>query len=80
MVGLLLSVLQGISSSRYLLAESSTDVVPISSPLMPDLGSGRKTEKKGVASKPLKVQAIKKDVRQVCFLFHILFIRFMKVP
>ncbi|KAM0951958.1 putative ribosomal protein L22/L17 [Dioscorea sansibarensis] len=54
----------GIFSSRYLLAESSTDVVPISSPLMPDLGSGRKTEKKGVASKPLKVQAIKKDIRQ----------------
>ncbi|KAM0951959.1 hypothetical protein DsansV1_C03g0031361 [Dioscorea sansibarensis] len=48
----------GIFSSSYLLAESGTDVVPISSPLMPDLGSGLKTEKQGVASKPLRVQAI----------------------
>ncbi|KAJ0982604.1 hypothetical protein J5N97_010859 [Dioscorea zingiberensis] len=54
----------GIFSSRYLLAQSATDVVPISSPLIPDLGSGQKTEKKGVAAKPSKVQAIKKDIKQ----------------
>lgn len=40
-------------------------MVPISSPLTPLMGEAMKAEKKGVVSKPLTVQAIKKDIRQV---------------
>ncbi|WOL18453.1 hypothetical protein Cni_G27248 [Canna indica] len=52
-----------ISSSRSFNAED-TSIVPISSPLTPLMGDSLKTEKKGGLSKPLKVQAIKKDIRQ----------------
>ncbi|XP_017701621.1 50S ribosomal protein L22, chloroplastic-like [Phoenix dactylifera] len=54
----------GIFSSRNLLAEVYANMVPISSPLTPVMGDGGKTEKKTVASKPLRVQAVKKDIRQ----------------
>ncbi|XP_021904739.1 uncharacterized protein LOC110819740 [Carica papaya] len=54
----------GISSSRKLLAASSEET-PIPSPLMPvlALGSGKAEEQK-TASKPSKVQAILKDIKQ----------------
>jgi hypothetical protein len=40
-------------------------MVPISSPLTPPLGDGEETDKKGAVVKRLKVQAIKKDIKQV---------------
>nr|CAD1834525.1 unnamed protein product [Ananas comosus var. bracteatus] len=53
-----------ISTTRSLLAGEETNMVPISSPLTPLMGEAMKAEKKGVVSKPLTVQAIKKDIRQ----------------
>jgi hypothetical protein len=40
-------------------------MVPVSSPLTPPLGDGEQTDKKGAIVKRLKVQAIKKDIKQV---------------
>jgi len=40
-------------------------MVPISSPLTPPLGDGEETDKKGAVVKRLKVQSIKKDIKQV---------------
>jgi large subunit ribosomal protein L22 len=40
-------------------------MVPISSPLTPPLGGSEETDKKGAMVKRLKVQAIKKDIKQV---------------
>ncbi|XP_038980803.1 LOW QUALITY PROTEIN: 50S ribosomal protein L22-like [Phoenix dactylifera] len=54
----------GIFSSKNLLAEEDASMVPISSPLTPIMGDGGKTEKKSAVSKPLRVQAVKKDIRQ----------------
>ncbi|CAL9090763.1 unnamed protein product [Musa acuminata var. zebrina] len=53
-----------ISSSRKLFAEEDANIVPISSPLTPLMGDPMKTGKKDALSKPLRVQAIKKDIRQ----------------
>ncbi|KAK1322661.1 hypothetical protein QJS10_CPA02g01151 [Acorus calamus] len=54
----------GISSSRNMLSKSD-DLVPVSSPLTPVLPSdGGKTEGQTVVSKPSKVQAILKKIRQ----------------
>ncbi|XP_078442702.1 uncharacterized protein LOC144712331 [Wolffia australiana] len=56
----------GIFSSRALLAEADTDMAPISSPLVPSLGpvsssgKGQSTS----TSKPSRVQAVKKGIRQ----------------
>ncbi|RCV42273.1 hypothetical protein SETIT_9G203600v2 [Setaria italica] len=52
----------GISTTRNLLADDA--MVPISSPLTPPLGDGEETDKKGAVVKRLKVQAIKKDIKQ----------------
>lgn len=54
-----------ISSSRTLLADSTSDATPISSPLIPAIGppSG-KAESQAVVSKPDKVQAVLKGVKQ----------------
>ena len=54
---------QGISTTRNLLADDA--MVPISSPLTPPLGDSEETDKKGAVVKRLKVQAIKKDIKQV---------------
>ncbi|KAL6839453.1 hypothetical protein ACP4OV_030723 [Aristida adscensionis] len=54
---------RGISSTRNLLA-SDDAMVPISSPLTPPLGDNEETDKKGAVVKRLKVQAIKKDIKQ----------------
>ncbi|XP_077227201.1 uncharacterized protein LOC143860440 [Tasmannia lanceolata] len=57
----------GISSSRKLLAESSSDakVTPVPSPLTPVLALNTgKTEDQAVVSKPSKVQAILKGIKQ----------------
>ena len=40
-------------------------MVPISSPLTTPLGDAEETNKKGAVVKRLKVQAIKKDIKQV---------------
>ncbi|CAL9043340.1 uncharacterized protein LOC135648909 [Musa acuminata AAA Group] len=53
-----------ISSSRKLFAEEDANIVPISSPLTPLMGDPMKTGKNDALSKPLRVQAIKKDIRQ----------------
>ncbi|KAL6610249.1 hypothetical protein ACP70R_040218 [Stipagrostis hirtigluma subsp. patula] len=53
----------GISTTRNLLA-SDDAMVPISSPLTPPLGDNEETDKKGTIVKRLKVQAIKKDIKQ----------------
>ncbi|CAA6667304.1 unnamed protein product [Spirodela intermedia] len=56
----------GIFYSKSLLAKADADLTPISSPLMPSLGPGSsagKTQATAV-SKPSKVQAIKKGIRQ----------------
>ncbi|CAL5031103.1 unnamed protein product [Urochloa decumbens] len=53
----------GISTTRNLLADDA--MVPISSPLTPPLGDSEETDKKGAVVKRLKVQAIKKDIKQV---------------
>ncbi|KAL6988148.1 hypothetical protein U1Q18_013895 [Sarracenia purpurea var. burkii] len=54
----------GFSSSRKLLADSS-DVAPISSPLTPVLAiNSGKTEDQKVVSKPSKVQAVLKGIKQ----------------
>ncbi|KAK9291157.1 hypothetical protein L1049_009345 [Liquidambar formosana] len=54
----------GISSSRKLLADSS-DLEPISSPLTPLLPSSNgKTENQKAVSKPTKVQAVLKGIKQ----------------
>jgi hypothetical protein len=58
--------LQGISTTRNLLADDA--MVPISSPLTPPLGDGEETDKRGAVVKRLKVQAIKKDIKQVTTL------------
>lgn len=53
----------GISSSRQLLADS--DVTPVASPLTPALAlNGGKTEDQKVVSKPSKVQAVLKGIKQ----------------
>ncbi|CAN6268481.1 unnamed protein product [Urochloa humidicola] len=52
----------GISTTRNLLADDA--MVPISSPLTPPLGDSEETDKKGAVVKRLKVQAIKKDIKQ----------------
>ncbi|KAF8398001.1 hypothetical protein HHK36_016927 [Tetracentron sinense] len=55
----------GISSSRKLLAESSSDITPIPSPLTPVLALDTgKTENQAVVSKPSKVQAVLKGIKQ----------------
>jgi large subunit ribosomal protein L22 len=54
----------GISTTRNLLAADDA-MVPVSSPLTPPLGDGEQTDKKGAIVKRLKVQAIKKDIKQV---------------
>lgn len=55
----------GISSTRNLLADSSSDVTPVSSPLTSALAlSSGKTETQAVVSKPSKVQAILKNIKQ----------------
>lgn len=56
--------LQGVSTTRSLLAADDA-MVPISSPLTPPLGDNEETDKKGAVVKRLKVQAIKKDIKQV---------------
>jgi large subunit ribosomal protein L22 len=53
----------GISTTRNLLAADDA-MVPVSSPLTPPLGDGEQTDKKGAIVKRLKVQAIKKDIKQ----------------
>ncbi|KAF0895438.1 hypothetical protein E2562_012446, partial [Oryza meyeriana var. granulata] len=53
----------GISTTRNLLAPDDA-MVPVSSPLTPPLGDGQETDKKGAVVKRLKVQAIKKDIKQ----------------
>ncbi|XP_042476803.1 39S ribosomal protein L22, mitochondrial-like [Macadamia integrifolia] len=55
----------GISSSRKLLADSSSDITPISSPLIPiSAPNSGKTETQAVVSKPAKVQAVLKGIKQ----------------
>lgn len=62
-------ILQGISSSRNLLANSS-DETPISSPLTPRLAiDSGKAEDKKVISKPATVQAVLKGIKQVIIVF-----------
>ncbi|XP_031384210.1 uncharacterized protein LOC116198039 isoform X2 [Punica granatum] len=57
--------LNWISTSRKLLA-SSSDGAPVSSPLTPSLiTSGRATEAQKSVSKPAKVQAVLKGIKQV---------------
>ncbi|WVZ69692.1 hypothetical protein U9M48_018439 [Paspalum notatum var. saurae] len=51
----------GISTTRNLLADDA--IAPISSPLTPPLGESEETNKRGTV-KRLKVQAIKKDIKQ----------------
>uniref|UniRef100_A0A8R7PIB8 Large ribosomal subunit protein uL22c n=1 Tax=Triticum urartu TaxID=4572 RepID=A0A8R7PIB8_TRIUA len=53
----------GISTTRNLLAADNS-MVPISSPLTTPLGDAEETNKKGAVVKRLKVQAIKKDIKQ----------------
>ncbi|GMH18688.1 hypothetical protein Nepgr_020529 [Nepenthes gracilis] len=54
-----------ICTSRKLLADSSTDATPISSPLTPVLAPGSgKTEGQAVVAKPGKVQAVLKGIKQ----------------
>lgn len=53
----------GVSTTRSLLAADDA-MVPISSPLTPPLGDNEETDKKGAVVKRLKVQAIKKDIKQ----------------
>ncbi|XP_058078713.1 large ribosomal subunit protein uL22c-like [Magnolia sinica] len=55
----------GISSSRKLLAESDANITPVRSPLTPVLAiDSGKTESQAVVSKPSKVQAVRKDIKQ----------------
>lgn len=59
----------GISTSRYLLADSPSDATPISSPLIPISAakagkSESQTENQAVKPKPDKVQAILKGIKQ----------------
>ncbi|MQL94227.1 hypothetical protein Taro_026889, partial [Colocasia esculenta] len=56
----------GISYSKNLLAEADANLTPISSPLTPSLGPGPSTgqTEKTLVSKPSKVQAVKKGIRQ----------------
>ncbi|XP_059308979.1 uncharacterized protein LOC132060102 [Lycium ferocissimum] len=54
----------GLSGSRTLLADSSADATPISSPLTPLLTSTGSTEAEKAASKPSKVQAVLKGIKQ----------------
>ncbi|PWZ41416.1 50S ribosomal protein L22 [Zea mays] len=56
------AITKGISTTRNLLADDA--MVPISSPLTPPLGDSEETDKKGAVVKRLKVQAIKKDIKQ----------------
>ena len=56
---------QGFTSTRKLLADSSNET-PISSPLTPALAlSGGKAEPEKPVSKPSKVQAVLKGIKQV---------------
>jgi large subunit ribosomal protein L22 len=59
-----------------LLAEDSA-MVPVSSPLTSPLGNAEETDKKGAVVKKLKVQAIKKDIKQVSSSVVILFLQFV---
>ncbi|KAF3782643.1 50S ribosomal protein L22 [Nymphaea thermarum] len=56
----------GVSSSRQFLAEASADanIQPISSPLTPLLGSTGKEKSDAVVSKPSRVQAVLKGIKQ----------------
>ena len=55
---------QRISTTRQLLADSSAE--PIASPITPLLGTGTgKAESQAVVSKPDKVQAVLKGIKQV---------------
>lgn len=55
----------GISSSRKLLAADSSEIVPVSSPLTPAFAStSGKTESQKAVTKPEKVQAILKGIKQ----------------
>lgn len=58
--------MQGFTSSRILLANIS-DETPIPSPLTPQLAltSGKDEAKEAVTSKPSKVQAVLKNIKQV---------------
>ncbi|XP_044971744.1 uncharacterized protein LOC123438842 [Hordeum vulgare subsp. vulgare] len=53
----------GISTTRSLLAGDDS-MVPVSSPLSSPLGAAEGTDDKGAVVKRLKVQAIKKDIKQ----------------
>ncbi|KAE8802098.1 50S ribosomal protein L22 [Hordeum vulgare] len=53
----------GISSTRSLLAGDDS-MVPVSSPLSSPMGAAEGTDDKGAVVKRLKVQAIKKDIKQ----------------
>lgn len=57
---------QGFTNSRKLLADSS-DATPVSSPLTPRLAltSGKAEGQEVVSSKPSKVQAVLKNIKQV---------------
>ncbi|KAF6136659.1 hypothetical protein GIB67_016115 [Kingdonia uniflora] len=56
---------EGISSSRKLLTDSSSDATPIASPLKPLLAiSSGKNENQAVVSKPSTVKAILKKIKQ----------------
>ncbi|TVU22290.1 hypothetical protein EJB05_31975 [Eragrostis curvula] len=54
--------IRGISTTRLLAADDA--MVPISSPLTPPSGDAEETDKSGAVVKKLKVQAIKKDIKQ----------------
>lgn len=78
---LFFSCTQGISYSKNLLAEADANLTPISSPLTPSLGPGPSSGKTDntLVSKPSKVQAVKKGIRQVC-LVYISFLGFIFMP
>jgi large subunit ribosomal protein L22 len=52
-------------------------MVPVSSPLTSPLGNAEETDKKGAVVKKLKVQAIKKDIKQVSSSVVNLFLQFL---
>ena len=59
--------LQGFFSSKPLLTEADAETAPISSPLVPTVGPATDNGKSQPAagSKPSRVQAVKKGIRQV---------------
>lgn len=62
-------VIQGFFSSRRLLADPES-MEPVSSPLTPLPGDGGQANStKGLGPKLSKVQAVKKNIRQVCYLY-----------